>query len=601
VVSRRFALALLVKLFSDPALPVESRLTEERLLEALDEALAARIIEELPSGPGRYQFTHALMQETLAGELSTTRKVRLHARIALALEELYGKEAEARAAELVVHFAEAETTLGPEKVVKYSLVAGTQALALCAYEDAAGHFQRGLGAIQVDATASTPLTDEPAASLLLGLARATAPSASFKGLIPVAGMISRVFDYFVAAGQTQTAIRLVADRYSGPLSWQLHLTLDRALRLVPAGSQAHVLLLAQTASPRMIVDRQTDQTAVARLAEAVELADKLGDPYAIAAARNSACCVAVWSSDISEAVRHGQIAVAKAAESGRTNVHLGALLWLGISYRAAGEPDKARSLFRQTLDISEKLRDPYWIGTARLNMAGTYAATGEWQLARENLGMQSRGGAGIDRLSIQVEALTGNFEAARRLIEAISVTESFWWWLGDSNDNEVLFARLHLADMEGSPPPPLPETLGLLAEDLPIGRRHLKIPRATAVANAQNRTKAAAAYALLAPYKGIMALTSPDRVLGRLAVLVGDFQRAALHFEDALQFLRRAGYRPELAWTCSDYSDMLADRKVLGDVKKAAKLQEEGLAIARDLGMKPLIERILRRREILKA
>ena len=52
------------------------------LLEVLDEALSARVIEELPRAVGRYQFTHALIQETLAGELSTTRKVRLHARIA---------------------------------------------------------------------------------------------------------------------------------------------------------------------------------------------------------------------------------------------------------------------------------------------------------------------------------------------------------------------------------------------------------------------------------------------------------------------------------------------------------------------------------------
>ncbi len=76
VIGRRFSLAALVKLYSDPELLAEERLSEDRLLEFMEEALAARIIEELPSGPGRYQFTHALMQETLTSELSTTRKVR---------------------------------------------------------------------------------------------------------------------------------------------------------------------------------------------------------------------------------------------------------------------------------------------------------------------------------------------------------------------------------------------------------------------------------------------------------------------------------------------------------------------------------------------
>ncbi len=92
VIERRFSLAALVKLYADPKLPAEERLSEDRILELMEEALAACIIEELPPGPGRFLFTHALMQETLTSELSTTRKVRLHARIAVALEEMYGKD-----------------------------------------------------------------------------------------------------------------------------------------------------------------------------------------------------------------------------------------------------------------------------------------------------------------------------------------------------------------------------------------------------------------------------------------------------------------------------------------------------------------------------
>jgi tetratricopeptide (TPR) repeat protein len=546
-------------------------------------------------------FTHALMHETLTSELSTTRKVRLHARIALALEELYAKESESRAAELAQHFAEAESVLGTDKLVKYSLMAGAQAHSSSAYEDAAGHFQRGLGAMRIGAADSSPLTDD-SAGLLLGLARATAPSASFEGVRSVAAMITRVFDYLVAAGQTQQAIRLAAERYSGPLSWHLQDTLERALNLVPVGSLNHVLLLAHAAVPGMIRDRQKDQTAVARLAEAVELADRLDDPYAIAAARYAACVAALWSLDVPEALRHGQIAVAKAAESGRTYVHLGALTWLGHSYRAAGEPDKALSLYRQALDISEKLRDEYWIDGARFDTAATYATTGEWKLARENLGMISGGGFREHGVSFLVEAEMGNFEAALRHIEAISANDM--GFLADSYENEALFVKLYLANIEGSRPPPLPETLGLLPADFPVGRRYLKIQRAEAVANAQDRTRAAAAYALLAPHQGIMGqfdLLSADRVLGRLAVLKGDFPHAAQHFDDAISFLRRAGYRPELAWTCSDYSEMLLDHGTPAERAEAQHLQDEGLVIARDLGMKPLIERILRRREILRA
>ena len=60
----------------------------------------------------RYQFTHALIQETLTEELTLTRRVRLHARIAETLEVLYADNVEAHAAELAHHFAEAEAMLG---------------------------------------------------------------------------------------------------------------------------------------------------------------------------------------------------------------------------------------------------------------------------------------------------------------------------------------------------------------------------------------------------------------------------------------------------------------------------------------------------------
>ena len=144
--------------------------SEEQLLEVLEEATAARVIEELPRPAGRYQFTHALIQETLAGELSSARRVRLHARIAQVLEALYGSQADEHAAELAFHFAEAESVLGVEKLVHYSLAAGERALAGYAYEDALAHFQRGLAAKE-----GQPV-DEQTAALLYGLGRAEACS-----------------------------------------------------------------------------------------------------------------------------------------------------------------------------------------------------------------------------------------------------------------------------------------------------------------------------------------------------------------------------------------------------------------------------------------
>ena len=58
----------------------------------------------------------------------------------------------------------------------------------------------------------------------------------------------------------------------------------------------------------------------------------------------------------------------------------------------------------------------------------------------------------------------------------------------------------------------------------------------------------------------ISFVLSTDRLLGLLSHTMGDHDRAAGHFEDNLKFCkfcRKAGYRPELAWSLSDYANLL--------------------------------------------
>ncbi len=99
----------------------------------------------------------------------------------------------------------------------------------------------------------------------------------------------------------------------------------------------------------------------------------------------------------------------------------------------------------------------------------------------------------------------------------------------------------------------------------------------------------------------IVPVSSVDRLLGLLAHTMGELANASQHFEDSLQFCRKAGYRPELAWTCCDYADTLLQRNETGDREKAMSLLDESLTISSELGMRPLMERVLSRREILKA
>ena len=98
-----------------------------------------------------------------------------------------------------------------------------------------------------------------------------------------------------------------------------------------------------------------------------------------------------------------------------------------------------------------------------------------------------------------------------------------------------------------------------------------------------------------------LSLMCGYRVLGLLAQTIGDLDDAIDHFEDALAFCRKAGYRPELAWTCCDYSDTLNQRDGEGDQAKAIRLLNESLAISTELGMRPLMERVIERLDRIQA
>ncbi len=96
------------------------------------------------------------------------------------------------------------------------------------------------------------------------------------------------------------------------------------------------------------------------------------------------------------------------------------------------------------------------------------------------------------------------------------------------------------------------------------------------------------------------AFLSVDRVLGLLAQTMGQADVAGDHFEDALTICRN-GFLPELAWTCCDYADALLRRNDPGDREKAMSLLDESLAISSELGMRPLMERVISRQDGLQA
>ncbi len=117
-----------------------TEMKEDALLDALDHATDAALIQELSDGVGRYHFAHGLIQHALYQELSATRRAKAHRTIALALDELCGARPGQRIGELARHWCHAPLREDAAKAAAYAYQAGAAALTALAPADAIDYF-----------------------------------------------------------------------------------------------------------------------------------------------------------------------------------------------------------------------------------------------------------------------------------------------------------------------------------------------------------------------------------------------------------------------------------------------------------------------------
>jgi DNA-binding CsgD family transcriptional regulator len=602
IVGREFGIGLLERVVQQP---------QEQLLKVLEEALVAQIIDELPSPAGHYRFSRALIRQTLAAEISTTQKVYLHARIAQALEELYGADAQAHAAELAYHFAEAEAVAGTEKLVHYSYLAGGRALAAYAYEEALAYFQRALTAKEGGSTCSGELqydptqgaTDAETADLLFGLGRAQVATYQIPEALVSLG---RAFEYYASAGDVEGVVAIAYHPYPGNLTrlmTQLHL---RALSLLPSESRnagrllaVYGLSLGATADYEGAKQALLQARAIARSERdtALELRTLANAAYVDAShlrwqesLDNSLQAIRLsgYMDDLASMLRPHTCAVnalLQFGKPGEVQQHADAMLviaeqlrdriWLTRAYQlshmlshlvgdfqaARGFSDRALTMVpRDTLALAWRVQLEYQVGEFS---RGDYYLDQLLEALRPDwpLPLEDSYPAIVIPMVVQVTGIVDRIDMAERAAQAVLASCS-------AAPERVQWARLGLA---------------LLA-----------VQRGDA-------TSAAEQYAPLESSPGQLTRTGTltiPRVLGLLAQTMGQVDLAESHFEDGLAFCRQAGYRPELAWTCYDYATLLHERR---QQEKASALLSEALSISTELGMRPLMGRVAFLRERIEA
>jgi DNA-binding SARP family transcriptional activator len=115
----------------------------EQALTALDSAVAVGLVVE-GTAPWSWRFTHALVQEVLAGDLPALARARLHARLGRALEQRATAADDRLVEQLAHHFTEALPVAGAEPARRYSALAADAARARLAHGEAARHTRRAL-------------------------------------------------------------------------------------------------------------------------------------------------------------------------------------------------------------------------------------------------------------------------------------------------------------------------------------------------------------------------------------------------------------------------------------------------------------------------
>jgi tetratricopeptide (TPR) repeat protein len=602
VIGRQFTL--------DQLRVVVEETSESQLLDVIDEALAARTIEELAGSIGEYQFTHALIQETLSGELSTTRRVRMHARIAEALEKLYGDDAGEFAEQLTRHFAEAETVLGPEKVVKYSKVAADRALANYGYEFAQTMYERALRLVD-------PTDIRTTAELQRGLGAALAHILSRYELQQSVDHLISAFDNFMTIGEIDQAVDTALTplpHVHGP-SGMAHLA-TRALEHVEDGTRKRAMMLAQMGYWLAMENLDLDRM-ISAFEEALEIASNIEDEDLELHVSSLAASPLQRTGDFDRSIRLAE-RVVEIAESAPTPGHdvmarellaseavnngdiLAAFDHLDASVKIA---DRTRNLFQQQAAYSER--------------AGLHGLLGSWDAADKDLqalnaddGLEPRV-VGI-RSAIQYQTIS--IEKAIETIElllAVSITPS----AGEGTSiARAIAMRVYADASRDTGIDVVPPELGkLFSETAGLHRRQgtwsrlsyaeVQVYRAL-MRNDVEQLKISRSEVESVIETGNYFRTrhrDPYYILGSISQGLGELDRAIDEFQLAIERDERIGARPSLAKDCVELSKVLIARNSGDDHTNAVELQDKAIDIATELGMKPLLELVLAQREILKA
>ncbi|HJR65507.1 MAG TPA: AAA family ATPase [Gemmatimonadaceae bacterium] len=347
-----------------------------QLVEAIDELRAQHILDERRENDRIvYDFSHPILRDVIYQEMGLARARLLHASVADALERHYGDTADEHADELAYHFARADARDVAPKATRYLALAGRKALTKHANREAASYLSAAL-----DLTRNGGVDAAAESAIIEGLARARQRLGEYDAAV---ALWERAREH---AQRANDLARLAdIERRLGLASFwrgRHDEALDRyeaALTAATTAGAESVTARVRLAKGMCLQELGRAADAEREMAEAIAIAERLGDASLLARAHRTQLLFYLWTGRTELAYKHAESARVLAAASGQRVLEWLAQWALATLGGLTGTSEDCARHLAEAERLADELDSPVfraWTAEIAIELA---SATGEWE------------------------------------------------------------------------------------------------------------------------------------------------------------------------------------------------------------------------------
>ena len=590
----------------------------EATLQAIDEAVGVRLIEAVGADAvqarlRRYRFVHSLVREVVYESLGGHRQTRLHGVVGESLERRGAPQAGRHLGELAHHFSRAGDQYSG-RAVDYCVAAAAQATSLLAYEDASAHYEQALRLLEPGVEQARRRCE---ILLALGWSHWQSNDAALaRPVVREAAELARAIDAPVLLAQAALSY---GDSFRGfemgVYEPQLVELLESALTGLSAdedGWRARVMARLAVALYHADGSQRRRHALSLDAVRASRRAKDAGAELATLYSRHWA----IWGPDsLASRVRAATQMSRLAARLGDVEMSFHAHRFRFMDLLEAGDSAALERELQRCEQLAAQLGQPYYgwyvetFRALRAFLDGRFEACEQLAQKAAAIGQRAQNQNVVQILGIQTFAVRREQGRLAELHDAIGGFIGLYpkipGWraalaLICAETGDLDEARRQLDSLAADEFAVLPRDAFWLANMAAL---------ADVCAVLGDTVRAPVLYRLLKPLAALNATLAPGaacngsvaRVLGRLSATLRLWDRAARHFDAALEANRRLGAPHFVAHTQAQYGEMLLARGRAGDAARAARLIGDADATYRRLGMPPVARAKLQRGACLPA